>query len=673
MAAKTIRNRHQELKKLISQHDYNYHVLDQPQISDFEYDQLFTELLKLEQENPDLDQSDSASQRVGARPLDAFNKANHRQPMLSLANSYSVEDIFEFDERVKKVLKSESPVEYLCEPKFDGLALELIYQEGILVQALTRGDGLVGEDVTQNIKTIRSIPLKLNLDPAPELLEVRGEVLMFKKDFLKLNQQQEENEEAPFANPRNAAAGTVRQLDPAIAAKRPLRFFAYSLGEVIGLQFADQWAIEKFFVQAGLPTALATHANLVQICASAQDVAEYYHRINKLRADLPFDIDGVVIKVNSLPLQDQLGLVARSPRWATAAKFKPEQAISQILDIQVQVGRTGALTPVALLTPTKVGGVTVSNATLHNQEEIARKDIRIGDHVWLQRAGDVIPEVVSVILEKRDPGAVPFKMPELCPVCQTPALILEDETVLRCPNPFCTAVVKESLKHFVSRQALNVEKLGDRVIETLVDAGLISKFSDLFLLTRDQLLQLDRQGDKSVENILTSLQNSKKTTLAKFIYALGIRYVGEQTAKHIAEHFGSLQSFLDSTEEQLLEVTEIGKKVAVSILQWKLDSRILKEVQDLLAAGIDLTSASAGKSAIGPLSGKNFLITGTLPIKRPEAQDIIEKNGGRILSSVSAKLNYLIIGDDPGFKVDKAQSLNIPVISWDELLKMLGE
>lgn len=662
------KKRHEELKKILSEHDYNYYILDRPAITDYEYDQLYSELLSLESKEKNLDLSDSPSQRVGGKALDSFQKVPHRLPMLSLANSYSVEDIFEFDERVKKFLRNEEDVDYLCELKFDGLSMELVYEDGHLVRAITRGDGSVGEDVTENIKTIRTIPLKLG-KKAPALLEVRGEVLIFKEDFRKLNETQQENGQQTFANPRNAAAGTVRQLDSKVAASRPLRFMAYALGATEGITFETQKEIEEYFDSHQIPTALNIPGELVQVCRGPQAVADYYHHIEKLRPKLPFDIDGIVVKVNSLRLQDDLGLVARSPRWATAAKFKPEQALTVVEDITVQVGRTGALTPVAIMKPVKVGGVTVTNATLHNQEEINRKDIRIGDTVVIQRAGDVIPEVVSVVLDKRPKTSTPFLLPTHCPACGSEVQKLEGEVVTRCVNPLCIAVVKESLKHFVGRRAMNIDKVGDRLIEAFVDNGLLKRFSDFYRIAKEDILSLERQGEKSAENIISSIENSKTPTLARLIFALGIRFVGETTAKHLADHFLTIEKFLTATEEDLVNVPEIGPKVARSILQWTANDELVEDVREMIRLGVKITNPV--RSQEGKLSGKSFLITGTLPVKRDDAKDIIEKNGGKILGSVSSKLSYLVVGDDPGSKVDKAQSLGVAIISWDDLQNML--
>lgn len=679
--SQTHHQRHSELKKIIEHHNHMYHVLDQPEISDQDYDHLFNELLALEKKYPDLDLSDSPSQRTGANPLDAFEKIAHRKPMISLANSYSAADILEFDERIKKFLKSNDEIAYFCEPKLDGLAIELIYEDGLLVRALTRGDGSVGEDVTHNIRTIKSIPLRIHpisksrftkdikshlLNIRPRILEIRGECMITKADFIEMNRQQEENGQVVFANPRNAAAGTVRQLDPKIASTRPLRFFAYAIGESSDLQFHSQEEMELYFREIGVPILDRKFVKLVE---NAKEATSYYYEIEKMRPKMEFDIDGIVVKVNSLALQEDLGLVARSPRWATAAKFQPEQATTTVESIQVQVGRTGALTPVAIMKPVKVGGVTVTNATLHNEEELRRKDVRIGDTVIVQRAGDVIPEVVSVLLDKRSKNAKEFFMPKTCPSCETTVVKLEDEVAWRCPNPFCKAVVKESLKHFASRRAMNVEKIGDRLIDTLVDQELVSKFSDLYKLDKDTLMSLERQGEKSTDNILKNIEVSKKTTLARFIFALGIRFVGEQTAKLLADHFDTLESFKSASGDELMKVPEIGPKVAQSILTFLESKESQKELSQLIKCGIQI--AEPKRSASGKLSGKSFLVTGTLPVKRDEAKDIVEQNGGKILGSVSSKLNFLIVGEDPGSKLEKAQGLGVTIVSWDDFLELL--
>lgn len=665
------KKRHEELKKLISHHNHLYHSLDRPEISDYEFDQLFQELLKLEAENPQLERADSPSRRVGGEVLDSFRKMNHRKPMLSLSNTYSPEDIREFDERVRKFLGTEEPVEYFCEPKFDGLALELVYEKGRLTHAITRGDGTTGEDVLSNVVTIPTIPLVLHNPNPPQLLEVRGEVLMFKKDFLAINEAQQEAGAQTFANPRNAAAGSVRQLDSKIAASRPLRFLAYALGEVDGAQFRSQEEAEETLAHWGLPVAREHKKKpLRQIRTGADEVVEYYHWIESVRHELPFDIDGVVIKVNSLRLQDDLGLVARSPRWAAAAKYAPEQGETIVEAIQVQVGRTGALTPVAIMKPVKVGGVTITNATLHNQEEIDRKDVRVGDTVVIQRAGDVIPEVVRVVLEKRPAKSKPFQMPESCPVCGEKTEKPEDEVVTRCVNPFCPAILKESLKHFAARRAMNIDKVGDKIIEAFVDAGLIKSFSDFYRLKKSDVLELERQGEKSAENIIASIEKSKKTTLARLIFALGIRFVGEQTAKSLADHFGSLERFLSASESDLVSIPDIGPKVASSITHWLTQKRLVKEARALLDLGVEFEKPKRAEG--GKLSGLSFVVTGTLPVKRDEAHDLIEAHGGKLLSSVSSKLNYLVVGEEAGSKLEKAEKLGVKILDWDGLKALIG-
>ena len=661
--ASEARSNHERLKSEVKKHDALYYQKDAPVISDYEYDKIFSELLALESTHPGLNISDSPSQRVGGNAIEQFKKVAHRKPMLSLSNSYSTDDIVEFDLRVKKFLRSDDPVEYFAELKLDGLSMELVYEGGKLVRALTRGDGSVGEDVTHNVRTIKSVPLSIKHDG---LLEVRGEVLIQKKDFAEMNAYNTENNLAEFANPRNAAAGTIRQLDPKIAASRPLKFFAYALGEYSGIEFTSQEDLENKFSELGFPIV-----DRKLICKSSriEKMTDYYNLIDKKRSSLPFDIDGIVIKVNSMAQQDDLGLVARSPRWATAAKFKPEQAETIVENIIVQVGRTGALTPVALMKPVKVGGVVITNATLHNQDEIDRKDVRIGDTVIIQRAGDVIPEIVSVVESKRLKNSKKYLISENCPACNTKAVKEIEDVVSRCPNPFCKAVVIESIKHFVSRKALNVEKVGDKLIESLVEKKLIEKFSDLYKLDLEKLQLLERQGEKSIENTLSSIQKSKNTTVAKFIYGLGIRFIGEQTAKLLADHFLTVERFMKAEASELETIPEIGPKVSASILKWTSDTRLQKEISDLLKC--DFIFEVSKRNADGKLSGLSFLVTGTLPVKRDEAIDLIEKNGGKLLSSVSSKLSYLVVGDDAGSKAEKALSLGVKMISWEELLKML--
>lgn len=697
---KKVRDRVQSLREEIRQHDYHYFVEDRPIISDQDYDALFRELRELEEAHPELVTPDSPTQRIGAQPLEAFEKARHRQPMLSLQNSYSPEDILAFDERVKKVLHTTEDIEYFCEPKFDGLAIELIYEDGLLTGALTRGDGTTGENVISNIRTIRMIPQRLSLKDPPPLLEVRGEVLMFKNDFKALNEAQQEAGVVPFANPRNAAAGSIRQLDPRITASRTLRMFAYAPGALSGIQFKSQAEFERVMAQMGLPTVgvadddgpisefiertlkeIKTDSKtkgkrtpLAKLCRNAGEAVAYYHFIEKIRSLLPFDIDGVVTKVNSFRLQEELGFVARSPRWATAAKFQPEQGTTIIREISVQVGRTGALTPVAIMEPVRVGGVTITNATLHNQDEIDRKDVRVGDTVVIQRAGDVIPEVVQVVLEKRPQNSKPFYLPSHCPVCHEPVTKMEEEVVLRCVNPICPAILKESLKHFASKRAMNIERLGDKMIETLVDHKLVQSFSDLYRLTSDPLLQLERQGEKSVSNLLESIETSRKSTLPRLIFALGVRFVGEATAKSLARHFQNIDSFLNANEEELLKVEDIGPKVAESIRKALANKNLVHEIQELQKLGVSYEPASRPATKNGAvLTGKKFVITGTLPMDRDAVKDLIEAHGGAVVSSVSKKTDFLLAGEEAGSKLQKAVEVGVPILEWTEFQKMLSE
>lgn len=660
---KGIQAQHVQLIEEINKHNNLYHKLDRPIISDYEYDQLFEKLLNFEKQHPDLDLTNSPSQKTGATVLEAFQKFPHRKPMLSLSNSYDEQDLMDFNDRIKKFLRTNDDIEYFAELKMDGLSMELIYEGGKLVRALTRGDGVVGEDVTHNILTLKSLPKKIS---HKSLLEVRGEVLIYKNDFLQMNQQQVELGLPEFANPRNAAAGAIRQLDSKIAAQRPLQFFAYSLGEYENIHFSSQENIESTLSQLGFPVL---DSSWVCITKDINILIKYYKNINAKRSQLPFEIDGIVVKVNSLKTQDELGMVARSPRWATATKFKPEQAETQIENIHIQVGRTGALTPVAVMKPVKVGGVTITNATLHNQDEIDRKDIRIGDYVLVQRAGDVIPEIFEVNLKKRASSLKPYIMPVRCPSCGTLSVKEAEDVVRRCPNPFCDAVVTESIKHFVSRKAMNMEKVGDKLIEALVSKKMIKKFSDLYQLNSEKLNQLERQGEKSISNILKSIKKSKSTTLAKFIYALGIRFVGEQTAKLLADHYLTIEKFIQSSKEDLETIPEIGPKVSSTILAALENPQFIKEIHRLIKAGLIFQKSQRNQDGI--LSGMSFLVTGTLPVKRDEAHALIESHGGKLLSSVSSKLSYLVAGDDPGSKIEKARTLNVKTISWDELLQMI--
>lgn len=679
----------EELRTEIARHDYLYHVLDQPEISDYEYDKLFTQLLQLEKQYPNWVSSNSPTQRVGGTPLDSFEKIEHRTPMLSLQNSYDEEDISDFSERVRQFLKTKEAIEFFCEPKFDGLAMELIYENGSLENAITRGNGQVGENVISNVKTIKSIPLKLQ--KAPKLLEIRGEVIMLKEDFKNLNAFQDENGLSVFANPRNAAAGSIRQLDPRITAKRNLKFFAYAPGVLDGIEFRSQSEFSDYILKAGLPgigqnnsvqsinefitetekllsqkATKLSDLKLAFCCQSSDEVIQYYHFINKIRHQLPFDIDGIVMKVNRLDYQDRLGFISRSPRWANAAKFQPEQSLSMVKDIVVQVGRTGALTPVAILEPTNVGGVIVSNATLHNQEEIQRKDVRIGDTVVIQRAGDVIPEVVSVVKEKRPDGSSPYLLPTICPECGGPVEKNEGEVVLRCTNQLCPAIFRESVKHFVSRRAMNIDKVGEKIVEQLIREGLVSAFSDLYTLKKEQLLKLDRMAEKSASNIIESIDRSRTPDFSRFLFALGIRFVGEQTASSLAQHFPSVDEFLVATEEALLQIDDIGPKVSQSILHQLKNASFVNEVRRLITVGVHpVYERPTSNPDELPLKGVAIVVTGTFEQSRDEIKTKIKRLGGTCPSSVSKKTNYVLAGEAAGSKLKKANELGIPVLNWD--------
>lgn len=688
------------LRQQIAHHDHAYYVLNSPEITDYEYDQLFRELQELESEFPILITPDSPTRRVSGTPAKQFIKKPHREPMLSLQNSYSTEEIQAFDKRVKALLSTDSEMEYFCEPKLDGLALELIYENGLLTTALTRGDGQTGEDVTANILTVKGIPLQLkSTHPSPLLIEIRGELVMHKEDFLSLNQWQDENGLPPFANPRNAAAGSIRQLDPRITASRRLRFYAYGMGVCQGEHFDTQAALESRLEAWGLPTLGVYHHCLnfteylekgrkfyaqkhkvgkfpLAITVLGWSLAqEYYAFIDSIRHQLPFDIDGIVIKTNSFEIQKNLGTVARSPRWATAAKFKPEQSETIIEDIAIQVGRTGALTPVAIMKPVKVGGVTVTHATLHNQDEINRKDIRIGDHVLIQRAGDVIPEVVKVLVHLRSEGSRPFLIPSKCPECGRPVDKPEGEVISRCINPFCKAVLKESLKHFASRRAMNIDKLGDKIIEQLVDAQLVQSFSDLYRLNKDALMKLERQGNKSATNIIENINRSKTVSLSRFIFALGIRFVGEQTARNLSRHFDTLEQFLRADLDTLQEIDDVGPTVSTSIAKALKNHHFQSEIDQLLNLGIKITSPSQKSQThpLQPLEGLNIVVTGKLPKSRDEIKDLIIQLGGLSGSSVTKKTHYVLAGEDPGSKLLKAEELKIPVLNWDDFEKLIKE
>ncbi len=655
------------LRAEIEKHNYQYYVLDDPLIPDAEFDKLFRELQTLEAQHPELLTADSPTQRIGAAPLKSFAEVVHRTPMLSLNNAFSEEEMRAFDARIREA-SGVAEVEYAVEPKFDGLAITLTYHDGIFVQGATRGDGSVGEDVTQNLRTVRTIPLRLAV--SIPFAEIRGEVLMFKRDFAALNRQQAEKGDKLFANPRNAAAGSLRQLDSHITASRHLSFFAYGIGAVEGIALPDTQGAQMELLRAwGVP--VAGERGVVR---GEEGLLAYYREIGEQRSRLPFDIDGVVYKVNDIAQQQQLGFVSRAPRWAIAHKFPAEEATTTLLDIEVQVGRTGALTPVARLAPVFVGGVTVTNATLHNEDEIRRKDVRIGDTVIVRRAGDVIPEVARVVLERRPLDAREFVMPTRCPVCGSHVTRQEDEAVWRCTGGlFCPAQCKQALLHFASRRALDIEGLGDKLVEQLVDAQLVHTPADLYKLDLPTLANLERMGEKSATNLLAAIKHSKQTTLARFIYALGIRNVGEATAKDLAQYFGSLDNLLAADEASLQQVRDVGPIVAQSIVNFLAESHNYDVIKHLRAAGVYWAEHEA-QSNNQPLSGKTFVLTGTLvAMARDEAREKLEALGAKVSGSVSKKTDYVVAGAEAGSKLDKAQELGVAVLDEQQFTQLLKE
>ena len=675
-----------QLKRELEQHNYNYYVLDQPTIADGEWDQLFHELLALETQHPDLQTRDSPTQRVGGKSLDMFDEVTHRLPMLSLGNAFNDEDIENFDRRCREGLDlGEADIEYACEPKFDGLAISLTYVDGVFVQGATRGDGSVGEGVTENLKTIRSIPLSLPSDQRTSLLEVRGEVVMLRKDFDKLNVRQAAKGEKVFVNPRNAAAGSLRQLDSKLTAARPLTFFAYGIGAVEGtLTPASHSALMDWLESLRFP--VARQRSVVQ---GVDGLRGFYRRIGETRSMLPYDIDGVVYKVNRFDQQQTLGFVSRAPRFAIAHKFPAEEAITVLLGIDVQVGRTGAITPVARLRPVFVGGTTVSNATLHNEDEIRRKDLRIGDTVVVRRAGDVIPEVAAVIFENRSPSATAFVMPTCCPECNSAIVKLEGEAIARCTGGlFCPAQRKQALLHYAQRRAVDIAGLGDKLVDQLVDADLVHTPADIYRLGLSALAGLARMAEKSAANLLASIEKSKRTTLPKFLFGLGIRHVGEATAKDLAKHLGNLNAIMDASVEQLLEVHDVGPVVAQSIRQFFDEPHNREVVEQLRACKVMWSETevqhgggSQGKNTpngapgadLCHFSGKTVVLTGTLSaMSRDEARDKLEALGAKVSGSVSKRTDYVIAGAEAGNKLDKADKFGVAVLDEEKFLAMLA-
>nr|WP_315469125.1 NAD-dependent DNA ligase LigA [uncultured Undibacterium sp.] len=663
----------QRLRSELTQHGYNYYTLDAPTIPDAEYDKLFQQLQTLEAQHPELKTTDSPTLRVGGAILPEFSQVQHAVAMLSLNNGFEDDDVIAFDRRAREGLElSNQDLEYAIDLKFDGLAINLRYINGVFAQAATRGDGYTGEDVTENIRTIRSVPLRLRCENPPAILDVRGEVLMFKADFDKLNQRQRDLGAKEFANPRNAAAGSLRQLDSTITAQRNLRFFAYGIGLLEGAELpASHRDLLDWYQSMGIPTC--EEKALVN---GAPALLDFYRNVQEKRAQLPYEIDGVVYKVNRFDQQATLGFVSRAPRFAIAHKFPAEEALTTVLDIEVQVGRTGAITPVARLAPVFVGGVTVTNATLHNEEEIQRKDVRVGDTVIVRRAGDVIPEVVASVLEKRPEQTSVFVLPKQCPICGSDIVKLEDEAIARCSGGWikCAAQRKGGLFHFASRKALNIEGLGEQLIEQLVDKNVVTTAADFYKLGLMALAELDRMAEKSAQNVLDALETSKSTTLPRFIYALGIRHVGESTAKDLALAFADIEALMAATEEQLLQVNDVGPVVAQSIIRFFADPFNVELVRQLIASGVHWPVIEKLDLSCAVFAGKTLVLTGTLPtLSREQAGALIEKNGGKVAGSVSKKTSYVVAGEDAGSKLLKARELGVTVLSEEELIALCNQ
>lgn len=664
----------EKLKQEIQAHDYRYYVLDSPSISDHEYDQLYKKVQKIEAKNPQWIEPDSPTQRVPGQVLDHFEKIPHRKMMLSLENSYSIEDVHQFIDKVSTTLKKKKVV-YFCEPKLDGIAIELIYEKGLLTYALTRGDGQMGENVLENIKTIKSVPLHLKTTKPPSLFEVRAEVVMFTKDFKQLNKEQKQKGEKIFANPRNASAGALRNLDPKVASTRKLRLFCHGPGAAFNKttqsDFYDllkEFHLPVFSYSKSLNKSWKNLSDpLCLISSNPEDLISYYHSLQKLRSLLPFEIDGIVIKVNSFKDQETLGSTARSPRWATAVKFPPESAYTQIQKIHLQVGRTGVVTPVARMKPISIGGVIVSQATLHNKSEIQKKDIREGDFIRIKRAGDVIPEVIEVNLKKRPKNTLPFKMPEKCPACNNKLKEIED--LIYCTNVNCPSIILRRLQHFCSKKAMNIETLGYSLIEQLFNKKLIQYFSDIYKLKKEDLNKLPGIKDKLSTKIINHIKKSKNTSFKRFLFALGIRHIGEQIALKVSEHYGGnitgLKKLLKAKEEELTQIDDVGVIVAQSLVTEL--KNLSQEIQNLLKLGVKLVS----KNTKNTLEGKIFVITGTFQQKRNTISELIQAHGGRVSSSITSKTNYLLCGENPGSKYDKAKKLHIPCIDWQEFESIL--
>ena len=660
----------EQLRKEINYHNHRYYVLDDPEISDAQYDQLLTELINLEQLNPELITIDSPTQRVGAEPLPEFGEVKHRAPMLSLNNVFSDEEFQEFNHRLCETLDLDT-IDYVAEPKLDGLAISLLYENGVLICAATRGDGSSGENVTQNVRTIRSIPLKLQGEDYPAILEVRGEVFMPKDGFEKLNYRQLEKGEKAFVNPRNAAAGSLRQLDSKVTATRPLKFYCYGWGYIESMVFPKLHSeMMEHLREWGFPVQPD-----LEVVKGVKGCHEYYKALVSRRNQLPYEIDGIVYKVNRLDLQADLGFVSRAPRFAVARKFPPQEEVTRVLAIDIQVGRTGALTPVARLEPVFVGGVTVTNATLHNEDEAQRKDVRVGDYVVVRRAGDVIPEVASVVLSKRRHDNAPFKMPVHCPVCGSDVERGEGETISRCSGGlFCPQQSIEAIKHFASRRAMDIAGLGDKLVEQLVENGLLNDVSGLYTLTASQLSKLERMAEKSADNLIAALEKSKNTTLPRFLFALGIREVGETTAHNLANFYGTLDKIKQASREELQEVPDIGPVVAAHIITFFHQSHNIEVIDRLLESGVNWPDIEVSDIDYKPLAGKTFVVTGTLStLSRQEAKELLQKSGAKVSGSVSKKTDYLVAGEKAGSKLDKAEALGVEVLDEEGFLKMIDK
>lgn len=660
-----------ELCEQLNHHSYQYYVLDDPEIPDVEYDRLYRELQQLETAYPQFISHESPSQRVGDQPLSEFSQVRHEVPMLSLDNVFSDEELDAFNKRILQRLDSEDSLEFAAEPKLDGLAVSLLYQDGKLMRAGTRGDGTTGEDITHNIRTIHTIPLKLVGHSYPELLEVRGEVFMPREGFKRLNQQARDRGDKPFVNPRNAAAGSLRQLDPKITASRPLAMYCYAIGKVETRDKMPDRHSELLdrLLDWGLP--LCRERKVVQ---GVEGCLAYYQKMSELRSQLPYEIDGIVYKVNRLDFQKELGFVSRAPRWAIAHKFPAEEEITRVNGIEFQVGRTGALTPVARLEPVFVGGVTVSNATLHNMDEVRRKDVRVGDQVIVRRAGDVIPEVVRVVPGSRLAKVKQVQLPSQCPVCGSDVIQEEGEAVARCSGGlYCQAQRKESIKHFASRKAMDVDGLGDKLVEQLVDEQLIEHVDDLYRLDAEQLAGLERMGHKSAQNLVDALEKSKNTQLERFIYALGIREVGEATAQNLARHYGALEPLVEADEESLQSVPDVGPIVAAYVYSFFRQAHNLEVIEKLRTAGIHWQDLEVVETAEQTLAGQTFVLTGTLTMMtRDEAKQALQAKGAKVTGSVSKKTDYVVVGDSPGSKATKAEQLGVKIIDELELQALLA-